>query len=48
MDKLAEMTADYGKKYDIKGTPTFYLNGNRLDVTAWAGVKGKLMEAGAR
>ena len=48
MDKLAEMTSDYGKKYDIKGTPTFYLNGNKIDVTAWPAVNGKLMEAGAR
>ena len=48
LDKLAEMTSEYGKKYDIKGTPTFYLNGNKIDVTAWTGVKGKLQEAGAR
>ena len=48
MDKLAELTADYGKKYSIQGTPTFYLNGNKIDVTAWPAVKGKLMEAGAR
>lgn len=48
MDKLAELTADYGKKYSVQGTPTFYLNGNKIDVTAWPAVKGKLQEAGAR
>lgn len=48
MQKLADMTAEYGKKYDIPGTPTFYLNGTKLDVTAWQQVKGKLQEAGAR
>jgi protein-disulfide isomerase len=48
MDKLAKQTADYGKEYDIKGTPTFYLNGVRIDATAWPQVKGKLQEAGAR
>ncbi|MBK6708637.1 MAG: thioredoxin domain-containing protein [Sphingomonadales bacterium] len=48
MQKLADLTAEYGKKYTIQGTPTFYLNGARLDVTAWAQVKGKLQEAGAR
>jgi protein-disulfide isomerase len=48
MEKLAELTSEYGKNYDIKGTPTFYLNGNKIDVTAWAPVKGKLQEAGAR
>jgi protein-disulfide isomerase len=48
MQKLADLTAEYGKKYTIQGTPTFYLNGARLDVTAWPQVKGKLQEAGAR
>ena len=48
MQKLADLTAEYGKKYTIQGTPTFYLNGVRLDVTAWPQVKGKLQEAGAR
>jgi protein-disulfide isomerase len=48
MDRLAELTSEYGKKYSIQGTPTFYLNGNKIDVTAWPAVKGKLQEAGAR
>jgi protein-disulfide isomerase len=48
LDKLAELTSEYGKKYSIQGTPTFYLNGNKIDVTAWPAVKGKLQEAGAR
>lgn len=48
MEKLAKLTADYGKNYEIAGTPTFYLNGNKIDVTAWPAVKGKLQEAGAR
>jgi protein-disulfide isomerase len=48
MEKLAKQTADYNKKYTISGTPTFYLNGNKIDFTAWQQVKGKLQEAGAR
>jgi protein-disulfide isomerase len=48
MEKLGKLTADYGKNYTIQGTPTFYLNGNKIDVTAWPQVKGKLQEAGAR
>jgi protein-disulfide isomerase len=48
MEKLAKMTAEYNKNYSIAGTPTFYLNGNKIDVTAWQAVKGKLQEAGAR
>jgi protein-disulfide isomerase len=48
MDKLTKWTTEYGKNYTISGTPTFYLNGNKIDLTAWQAVKGKLMEAGAR
>lgn len=48
MDKLTKWTAEYGKNYNVQGTPTFYLNGNKIEVTAWNAVKGKLQEAGAR
>jgi protein-disulfide isomerase len=48
VEKLAKQTADYNKNYTITGTPTFYLNGNKIDFTAWMQVKGKLQEAGAR
>lgn len=48
MEKLAKKTADYNKNYTIAGTPTFYINGNKIDFTAWQQVKGKLQEAGAR
>jgi protein-disulfide isomerase len=48
MEKLAKSTGDFTKEYDISGTPTFLINGNKQDVTAWAQVKGRLQEAGAR
>lgn len=48
MDKLQKLRDQYNKDYVISGTPTFYLNGNKIDVTVWQAVKGKLMEAGAR
>ncbi len=48
MEKLAKKTGEYNKNYSISGTPTFYLNGNKIDFTAWQQVKGKLQEAGAR
>jgi protein-disulfide isomerase len=48
MEKLAKNTGEYTKEYDISGTPTFLINGNKQDVTAWAQLKGRLQEAGAR
>jgi protein-disulfide isomerase len=48
MEKLTKLAEGYGEKYEIQGTPTFYLNGNKINVTAWPQVKGKLQEAGAR
>ncbi len=48
MEKLAKNTGEFTKEYDISGTPTFLINGNKQDVTAWAQVKGRLQEAGAR
>ncbi|MEE9434979.1 MAG: thioredoxin domain-containing protein [Sphingorhabdus sp.] len=45
---LAERTKEYGKKYDIPGTPTFLINGKAIGVTAWPAVKTALQAAGAR
>jgi protein-disulfide isomerase len=47
-DKLAKSTEAVMKEGKVTGTPTFFLNGARLDTSAWPQVKGKLMEAGAR
>ncbi|MGL5837651.1 MAG: DsbA family protein [Sphingorhabdus sp.] len=47
-DKLAKNTETTMAEGKVTGTPTFFLNGVRLDVGAWPQVKGKLMEAGAR
>ena len=33
---------------NVEGTPTFLLNGQKLDVFNWAAVETKLQEAGAR
>lgn len=33
---------------NITGTPTFFLNGNRLDANQWPGVEPALQKAGAR
>lgn len=33
---------------DVTGTPSFFLNGNKLETNRWADVKASLMAAGAR
>ncbi|WP_367947434.1 DsbA family protein, partial [Sphingopyxis sp. BSNA05] len=35
------------EEYDIQGTPTFLLNGQKVDGTNWVAVESKLKEAGA-
>jgi protein-disulfide isomerase len=47
-DKLAKNTEKTQADGKVTGTPTFFLNGARLDVAGWPQVKGKLQEAGAR
>jgi protein-disulfide isomerase len=46
--ELTDITEKATKEKQVGGTPTFFLNGNKLDVNAWPAVKGKLQEAGAR
>jgi protein-disulfide isomerase len=45
---LAQATQDQAKEYDIQGTPTFLINGQKIEANAWPEVKAKLEEAGAR
>ncbi len=46
--KLAKGTETVMADGKVTGTPSFFLNGASLDVSAWPQVKGKLMEAGVR
>ncbi len=51
MDKLTatlNQIEELSKRDEIRGTPTFFLNGRRLDVTAWEAVEPILQNAGAR
>ena len=49
LEKLANDTDTYAKKYQVNGTPTFALNGNTLDgVNSWATLEPVLQNAGAR
>ncbi|HSG35622.1 MAG TPA: DsbA family protein, partial [Sphingomonadaceae bacterium] len=45
MANTSRAAADAAK---VTGTPTFFLNGSRLDVTSWAAVEPILQNAGAR
>lgn len=49
LEKLAQGTDTYAKKYQVNGTPTFALNGNKLDgVNSWSTLEPVLQRAGAR
>ncbi len=45
---LAKATQDFTTEFGITGTPTFLLNGRKLDVNAWPEIKAALETAGAR
>jgi protein-disulfide isomerase len=45
---LVAATDKAGKDLDIKGTPTFFINGSKLEVNTWPLVKADLEKAGAR
>jgi protein-disulfide isomerase len=47
-EKLAEGVQKDSTQYQIEGTPTFLMNGQKLDnVSSWAPLEAKLREAGA-
>ncbi len=46
--ELLDMTEKGGKEYKVEGTPTFFLNNQKVEYSGWANLKGKLQEAGAR
>lgn len=45
---LAKATEEQGEKYEITGTPTFLVNGEKLDMNSWPEVKARLETMGAR
>jgi len=47
-EELANMTRSEAETYDISGTPTFLLNGNKLEAMRWDDMKARLQAAGAR
>ncbi len=47
-EKLAQNTTKQGEELKIEGTPTFLINGQKLDTNTWEGLKVELEKAGAR
>ena len=46
---IAERSAKQGEEFKVTGTPTFFVNGNKLaDVYSWEGLEPVLQRAGAR
>jgi len=48
IDALGDYTQKANDDHDIRGTPTFLINGSKLDINTWAGVETRLQEMGAR
>ncbi|MFM2301072.1 MAG: hypothetical protein RLZZ84_808 [Pseudomonadota bacterium] len=47
-EKLATMSNEQSQKFNIEGTPTFLINGKKIDGNTWAQLKDALIKAGAR
>lgn len=48
LSELAAYSESYGTQDNIRGTPTFFLNGTQIDGTSWTAVEAALQRAGAR
>ncbi len=47
-DGIITRSQEQSDELDVTGTPTFFLNGNKLNANSWAGIEPILQEAGAR
>ncbi len=47
-DQISEASATQSRELGITGTPTFFINDSRLEVTNWTSVEAALQTAGAR
>ena len=46
--KIVENSQTQSEELGVTGTPTFFLNGSKLEGSAWSAIEPKLQEAGAR
>ncbi|MBS0480588.1 MAG: thioredoxin domain-containing protein [Proteobacteria bacterium] len=47
-DAMAAQVTKQADQYQIEGTPTFLINGNKLDINTWEALKPELERLGAR
>jgi protein-disulfide isomerase len=45
---IAERSSQQSAEFDVTGTPTFFLNGNKVEANNWNAIKPLLEKAGAR
>lgn len=45
---IAQRASDQGEEFDVTGTPTFLINGSKIEENNWKAVKAKLETLGAR
>ena len=48
IDALVKGSEAEARKFEVTGTPTFVLNGKKLDVNTWEALEPLLQRAGAR
>ena len=48
MEAIAERSDTQSQQLDVTGTPTFFINGRKIDGNSWAQVEQALQQAGAR
>ena len=48
IEAIAKRSQDQQRELEVTGTPTFFLNGRRLEVNQWAALEPILQRAGAR
>src|SRR5690606_19008509 len=48
VDEIVEASTTQSDELGVTGTPTFFLNGRRIEGTNWASVEAALQAAGAR
>ena len=48
LEKLANLSQRYSSEENVTKTPTFFLNGQEVEESAWDGIEAALQRAGAR
>ena len=48
IEKIANNSTEQGQEFGITGTPTFLLNGRKIDTNRWTDIEPMLQRAGAR